>query len=76
MKQIDNRKVSPPTMKYQYFDICQLAEYPQVTLEVKDSKVFVLFDGQQIDTFDIIETINLIVKENLKPLGKEEKQKC
>lgn len=66
MKQIDNRK--PPVMKYQYFDVCQTVEYPQILVKVVGTEAWVEFDGEHVDTFEIKELVEGIVRKNIKTI--------
>jgi hypothetical protein len=58
-------------MKYQYFELCQLAEYPNIEIKIntdlgKDyAEAEIYFDGIQVDTFDIKEIIRGIVEQHI-----------
>lgn len=65
IKQIDNRASGTPEMKYQYFDLCQLAKYPNIEIKLDGIDAQVFFDGNQVDTFDVREVIESIVSKNI-----------
>jgi len=65
IKQIDNRASGTPEMKYQYFDLCQLAKYPNIEIKLDGIDAQVFFDGNQVDSFDVREVIESIVSKNI-----------
>lgn len=76
IKKIDNRASGTPEMKYQYFDLCQLATYPKIEIKiVEGSEAQVFFDGDYVDAFDIKEIIMGIVEENILTIKEAEKRK-
>jgi hypothetical protein len=84
IKLIDNRERGNPEMKYQYFEICQLAEYPEITVKINTemgnqyAEAEVYFDGIRVDTFDIQEIIKNLVEEHIltvKEVQRKEKQR-
>lgn len=75
IKKIDNRASGTPEMKYQYFDLCQLATYPKIEIKIVEGEAQVFFDGNNIDTFDIKEIIMGIVEENILTIKDAEKRK-
>ena len=74
MKKIDNRAVGQPEMMYQYFELCQLAKYPEITIKINTelgndyAEAEVYFDGEYVDTFIIKEIIEDIVSRNISPM--------
>lgn len=77
IKQIDNRAIGTPEMKYQYFDLVQLAKYPTIDIRiVEGTEAQVFFDGNYVDAFDIKETITGIVTENILTIKEVEKRKA
>jgi len=80
IKQIDNRASGTPKMKYQYFELCQLAEYPEIKIKINTSmgndyaEAEVWFDDTDIDDFNIKEVIEGIVQENLVTIEKAQKR--
>lgn len=66
IRKIDNRK--PPIMKWQYWDICQLVEYPEIEIKIEGEEAKVYFDGECVDTFPIKGLILDIVKTKLKEI--------
>jgi len=75
IKQIDNRASGTPEMKYQYFELCQLATYPTIEIKIVENEAQVFFDGNNVDAFDIKELILGIVKENILTVKDAEKRK-
>jgi hypothetical protein len=76
IKQIDNRASGTPEMKYQYFELCQLAKYPNIEIKiVENTEAQVFFDGNYVDAFDIKETIMGIVQENILTMKEVERKK-
>ena len=71
IRKIDNRAVGEAEMKYQYFDICQLAEYPEVKIKINTelgndyAEADVYFDGEKIDSFDIKEIVEDLVHKHI-----------
>lgn len=65
IKKIDNRASGKPEMKYQYFELCQLAEYPHIEIKIVGDEAWVYFDGKHIDCLIIKEAIDGIVIENI-----------
>ena len=80
IREIDNRAVGEPEMKYQYFELCRLAEYPEIKIKINTemgndfAEADVYFDGEHIDTFIIKDIIEDLVNSNILTIKEVEKK--